>query len=257
MVEAAPTRPARLWPTPPPGVAADELVWAEVVAGGNYAHRALARGTHLRVTDLDGDGCAHLLVYNLLQPFERLNLADTVKVQWQVYPTVGHLLLSDQGRVLATITQDTGGRHDFIYGTSTEARNRERYGDGSAHGTSPAGRELFTLAAAKHGLGRRDLPPSVSFFKGVRIGDDGAPSFLGSAGAGASVTIRLELPAIVLIANTAHPLDPREEFSSTRLEVLAWGGLAARETDAEWHSTPEGRRAFVNTLDYLSARGIA
>ena len=36
-------------------------------------------------------------------------------------------------------------------------------------GPSPAGRELFTLAAAKHGLTKRDLPPSVSFFKGVRV----------------------------------------------------------------------------------------
>jgi urea carboxylase-associated protein 2 len=255
VVAAAPVRPASLWTSAAGDPAA--LVWAETVAGGNYSQRVLARGTELRLTDLDGDACAHVLVYNALQPFERLNVADTVKVQWQVYAGEGYQLLSDQGRVLATITADTSGQHDFLYGTSALAFNEERYGDGTAHGTSPAGRELFALAAAKNGLSRRDLAPSVSFFKGVLITEDGAPAFAGAAGAGSSVTIRFEMPAIVLVANTAHPLDPRAEFHSTPLEVVAWAGSPTRDTHELWNSTPERRRAFVNTNDYLTAQAIA
>lgn len=257
VVESAPVRPADRWPTLPDGIAADRLVWAETVAGGNYTHKVLARGTTLRLTDLAGDACAHLLVYNADQPFERLNVADTVKVQWQVYATVGQLLLSDQGRVLASITDDTSMRHDTVFGTSTAARNAERYGDGAPQGPSPAGRELFALAAAKNGLARQDLPPSVSFFKGVRIDEDGLPRFTGGARAGASVMLRIEIPAIVLIANAPHPLDPRETYNSTSLEVLAWRDRPTGEADPLWTATPEGRRAFVNTKDYLIARGIA
>ncbi|MDQ0372322.1 urea amidolyase associated protein UAAP1 [Cellulomonas humilata] len=255
-VATMPTRPARAFPTPPSEVDPASLVHAEVVAGGGYTHLAVARGTHVRLTDLQGDACAHVLAYRLDRPWERLNVADTVKVQWQVYLTAGHLLLSDQGRVLASIVGDTSGRQDALYGTTTRARNDERYGDGSAQGPTPAGRELFALAAAKHDLGRRDLPPSISFFQGVRIDADGRPVFEGSAGPGTAVTLRAEVPLLLLVANTAHPLDPRE-FVSTPLEVLAWTGSPTTDTDPLWDATPEGRRAFVNTQADLTARGIA
>jgi urea carboxylase-associated protein 2 len=255
-VPTMPVRPARDWPTPPSEVDPATLVHAEVVAGGGYTHLAVARGTLVRLTDLVGDACAHVLAYRLDRPWERLNVADTVKVQWQVYLTAGHLLLSDQGRVLASIVGDTSAHQDALYGTSSRARNEERYGDGSAHGPTPAGRELFALAAAKHDLARRDLPPSISFFQGVRIDDAGHPVFEGSAGPGASVTLRAEVPLLLLVANTAHPLDPRE-YVSTPLEVLAWRGDPTAETDPLWTATPEGRRAFVNTREDLTARGIA
>ncbi|MFD5799334.1 DUF1989 domain-containing protein, partial [Streptomyces diastatochromogenes] len=81
--EAMPVVPARDWPEPP--CEAGHLVWAETVAGGNYTHRVLARGTELRLTDVRGDACAHLLLYVADRPWERLNVADTVKVQWNAY----------------------------------------------------------------------------------------------------------------------------------------------------------------------------
>jgi len=217
----------------------------------------VSRGTNLRLTDIAGDACAHIVIYNAEAPFERLNVADTVKVQWQVYASKGYLLLSDQGRVLASLVADTSLHHDTIYGTSTKARNQKRYGSGEAFGPTPAGRELLTLAAAKNGLTRTDVPPSVSFFKGLRVDEAGAAVFTGGAGAGASVTLRFEMPAIVLIANTAHPLDPRADFVNTELEVVAWQDCATSPTDPLWSATPEGRRAFVNTNDYLAAKGRA
>jgi urea carboxylase-associated protein 2 len=257
LVADAPTVPASTWPAPPTGIDAERIVWAERVAGGGYAHRVLARGTTVRLTDLEGDACAHVLLYNADMPWERLNVADTVKVQWQVYSASGQLLLSDQARVLASVTGAGAGHHDAIYGTSTQARNEERYGDGAPEGPSPAGRELFVLAAAKHGLGRRDLPPSVSFFQGVRIDEAGRPHFEGSAGPGATVVLRTEMPVVLLVANTPHPLDPREDYVSTPLEVVAWRDDATGPDDPLWSATPEGRRAFENTHDYLRGRGLA
>jgi len=237
--DAMPTLPASAWPEPPDGVDPADLTWAETVAGGGYASKVLARGTTLRITDRDGDGCAHLLLYNADQPWERLNVADTVKIPWQAYLGAGHPLLSDQGRVLATIVADGPGQHDALCGTSA------------------AGRELQTLAAAKHGLEPRDVPPSLSFFKGIQVGTDGALDFLGSAGPGAAVELRIELPAIAILANVPHPLDPREEPAATTLELLAWRGEATRPADELWSSTPELERALLNTADYAAARGIA
>jgi urea carboxylase-associated protein 2 len=256
VVEAMPTLPASAWPAPPEGVASDALVWAEVVAGGNYTNKVVARGTEIRLTDLAGDACAHVLLFNADQPWERLNVADTVKVPWQAYLSAGHPLLSDQGRVLATVVVDDSGRHDALCGTTSQAANAARYGDGEAQGPSPAGRELLLLGALKHGLGARDVPPSLSFFQGVTVGDDGGMSFGGSAGAGRAVTLRAELPLIVLIANVPHPLDPRETYTCTSLEVLAWRAAPTAPDDPLWSATPEARRAYLNTMDYADARGI-
>ncbi|WP_182900278.1 urea amidolyase associated protein UAAP1 [Microbispora sp. H10830] len=247
--DTMPVLPASDWPTPPDGVDPADLVWAETVAGGGYTHKVLARGTELRLTDLAGDACAHLLLFVEGRPWERLNVADTVKVLWNAYLGEGHLLLSDQGRVLASVVADTSRRHDTMCGASTLRRNTERYGDGSPHGPAPAGRELFKLAAAKHGLQPRDLPPSISFFQGVRVGPDGGLTFTGSAGPGASVTLRAEMPLTVLIANTAHPVDPRPAYTCTPLEVLAWRSRPTGPGDPLWQAGPEGRRAFLNTAE--------
>ena len=255
--EAMPTLPASSWPDPPDGVDPAALTWAETVAGGGYSSKVLARGTTLRLTDLEGDACAHLLLYNADQPWERLNVADTVKIPWQAYLGEGHPLLSDQGRILGVIVGDSSGRHDALCGTTTLARNVERYGDGSPQGPSPAGRELQLLAAAKHGLGPRDIPPSVSFFQGVRVDSEGALRFEGSAGGGATVELRIEMPVIAIVVNVPHPLDPRASYTATTLELLAWRGDPTGPEDALWSQTPELERAFLNTADYCDARGIA
>jgi urea carboxylase-associated protein 2 len=246
-----PTVPATGAVDLPEGVAADDVVWDEAVAGGGYTHRRLARGTMVRLVDLDGDACANVVLHNAVEPAERLNVADTVKVQWQAYLGTGSLLLSDQGRVLASIVDDSSGAHDALCGSSTRRHNEQRYGDGSPHGPSPSARELFLLALAKHGLGTRDLPPTISFFKGTRVDADGGLTFVEGAGAGSSVTLRVELPLIFSIANTVHVLDPRPDYVVTRVRVTAWKGQATGRSDRAWSATPEGERAFLNVEEYM------
>lgn len=229
-------------PTGPDGV---ELTWADTIPGGRYATKVLARGTRLRLRDVDGSACANILLYRADAPWERLNAADTVKVPWQAYLGVGHPLLSDQGRVLATVVADSSRRHDALCGTTSVTTNTEKYGAGALHSASAAGRELFTVAAAKNGLEPRDLPPSISFFHGVRVEPDGTLVSTGSSGAGTEVDLLIHLPVIVLLANTAHPLDPAPSFATTPLDVLAWE--ATHELDDLPNSEPEYRRAVRNT----------
>src|SRR6267142_2038627 len=75
---AMPYLPASSTPYPPSGVDPETLTWAETVAGGNYTHKVLARGSRVRLADVTGEACAHVLFYNALEPWERLNVADTV-----------------------------------------------------------------------------------------------------------------------------------------------------------------------------------
>ena len=257
IANAMPYLPASSTPYPPPGVEAATLTWAETVAGGNYTHQVVARGTRIRLADVTGDACAHVLLYNALEPWERLNVADTVKIGWQAYLTTGHPLLSGDGRVLATIVADDSGQHDALCGTSTAAANQAKFGDSAPHGPSPSGRELFTLAAAKHGLAKRDLPPSISFFKGVRAAEDGSLTFTGSAGPGRTVDLLAELPLIILIANVPHPVDPRPAYTCGPLRVHAWRSAPTEPGDSRLDASPEARRAYLNTAGYLAARGLS
>jgi uncharacterized protein len=257
VADAMPYLPASSTPFPPPGISPDALTWAETVAGGNYTHKVVARGTRVRLEDVTGEACAHVLAYNALEPWERLNVADTVKIPWQAYLGTGHPLLSGDGRVLATIVADDSRNHDALCGTSTAKANQDRYGDSAPQGPSPSGRELLILAAVKHGLTPRDLPPSVSFFKGVRVKPDGGLTFEGTAGPGKFVELLAELPLIVLIANVPHPLDPRPLYTCGSLRVHAWKSKPTAPGDPRWDATPEALRCYLNTADYAAARGIA
>jgi uncharacterized protein len=96
----------------------------------------------------------------------------------------------------------------------------------------------------------------VSFFKGVCVSELGELDFAGPSDPGAYVELRMELPVIALIANTPHPLDPRLASGCTLLEVQAWRGTPTSEADHLWSHTPELKRAFLNTADYLRARGL-
>jgi len=235
----------------PAGVAPADLLWEETIAGGGYASRSLSRGSRLRLIDIEGDACASLLVFNAAMPSERLNIADTVKVQWNAYLGQGSLLLSDMGRVLASIVEDTAGTHDAFCGASNAVSNGCRYGDGSNFGAFPNARDRLLLGAAKHGLGRRDVHPCLNLFKGVRIAGDGTVEpQVGPFAPGRSVVLRAEMDVIVVIANCPHVLDARG-YSVTPLRATAWRGPVTAEGDPIRNATPEGLRAFLNTEDMV------
>ncbi|GGB74982.1 urea amidolyase associated protein UAAP1 [Blastomonas aquatica] len=251
VVEAMPVLPPAASDLPE-GVSSDDLVWEETIAAGGYATRRLARGSRLRLIDTKGDACAALLLFNAEMPTERLNVADTVKVQWNAYLGAGKLLLSDMGRVVMSILEDDAGTHDAFCGTSNAATNAAKYGDGSNSGPHPNGRDRFLLGVAKHGLQRRDVHPCINLFKGAKIAADGAivPD-VGPFAPGRSLTLRAEMDVIVVIANVPHVLDPRDTYTVTPLRATAWRGAVTAQDDAIRNATPEGQRAFLNVEDYF------
>lgn len=237
----------------PEGVEAANVVWDETIGSGGYAARAIDRGTRVRLTDLRGDACANVLAYHARRPTERLNVADTVKVQWQAYLGAGTLLLSDMGRVLLSIVADSCGRHDALCGASNAARNETKYASGGVHGKFPDARDRFAVALAKFGLDRRDIVPNVNFFKHVRVEEDGTLRFDDTPAPtpDAYVELLAELPVILVVANTPHVLDPRSEYSVTELRITAWTDAPTTRADPRWSSSPEAERAFLNTEDVL------
>jgi urea carboxylase-associated protein 2 len=230
--------------------APDGLIWDETIAGGGYTSRRIARGTRLTLTDRDGDACASILLFNAECPVERLNVADTIKVQWNAYLGPGKLLLSDMGRVMAAILMDDAQTHDAFCGASNAASHARKYGKAGNFGPHPSARERFLIAAAKYGLGRRDVHPCVTLFKAVRIDGDGVThAELGPFPPGRSLTLRAEMDMILILANCPHVLDQRP-YSVTPLRIIAAAGPATADDDAIRTASPEGLRAYLNTEDY-------
>jgi hypothetical protein len=92
------------------------------------------------------------------------------------------------------------------------------------------------------------------------VDSDGALQWQGSAGAGASVDLLLHVDAIVSLANTAHPLDPRSEFTCSPLRIHAWPAVGDLDLLVAGQLVgplpPEHRQAVANTDADLIARGV-
>jgi len=251
-IEAMPTLPPSEARDLPAGVAADDMLWEETIGAGGYAAKRLNRGARLRLVDLRGDACASMLVFNAENPVERLNVADTVKVQWNAYLGQGRLLLSDMGRVMMSLLEDGAETHDAFCGASNAASNARQYGAGDNWGPHPNARDRFSLALAKFGLGRKDIHPCINWFKGVKIDSDGAvETQVGPYPPGRTLTLRAEMDVIVVLANCPHVRDPRPDYSVTPLRVSAWRGPVTPKDDPIRNATPEGLRAFLNVEDYF------
>ena len=253
--DSMPTVPATAAADRPAGVQAEAMLWDETIAPGGYAAKRLDRGARLRLVDLEGDACVSMLLFNAERPVERLNVADTLKVQWNAYLGAGRLLLSDMGKVLASVLEDTSGTHDAFCGASNAASNAatnaSKYGDGDNWGPHPNARDRFLLAAAKFGLGRKDVHPCINWFKGVTILPDGATRLVSARCPGQFVTLRAEMDVIVMLANCPHVLDARPDYTVTPVRALAWRGPETSADDAIRNATPEGLRAFLNVEEDL------
>jgi urea carboxylase-associated protein 2 len=255
---AAPTqRTIPAWTTDdlPPGVAPGDVRWDETVGAGRYATHELPRGAVLRIADADGDACVHLVVHHARATAERLNVADTVKVQWQAYLGLGAVLLSDMGRALMTIVADTSTRHDALCGATSATVGATRYGATGIHSAAPTVRQLLTVGAAKHGLTARDLPPGINLFKSVRVADDGTLRLDGAPRPGTAVELRADLDVVVMVANVPHPLDDRPTYTSSTVRLTAWAADHPGRDDPWRTSSPERQRAYENGDDFLAGRG--
>src|ERR1700716_4497606 len=145
-------------------IAPDKCIGREQVRAGGYATVRLRRGEALRIIDDSGRSSVSLIGWREEDTSERINCADTVKVQWSAAISKGRVILSDMGRVLLSLVEDTSGAHDLLVGGSTPASALAAYG-----ATSRNTHENFLSAAAKIGLGLRDIPPCVTFFAPVSL----------------------------------------------------------------------------------------
>jgi urea carboxylase-associated protein 2 len=231
--------------TPPNGapIVPDRVLGREQVPAGWYATVRLRRGEALRVVDDSGRASVSLIGWREEDTSERINCADTVKVQWSAAISRGRVLLSDMGRVLLSLVEDTSGAHDLLVGGSTPASTRGAFGEATRNT-----HENFLAAAAKIGLGLRDIPPCVTFFAPVSLDANGR--FLWAAGRkrpGDFVDLRAEMNLVLVLSNCAHPLDPTRPAAADPITLIRHRAPPPRHDDPCRTISPEIVRAFEFT----------
>lgn len=188
-------------PSPRPAPVPAAVLWTEIIPGGWYWTCHLAKGEVLRLQAQALGSSLSLAAWSAADTSERMNLPDTVKVQWTTELRKGRVIFSDMGRVMLSITEDTSGAHDALTG-----------GAGVSGAGTPGARNTrdnMVLAAGKLGLDRRDLPALMTFFAPVRV--DAAGRFFWNAAllSGTDwVDLRAEMDLLLALSNTRHPLDP-------------------------------------------------
>jgi urea carboxylase-associated protein 2 len=232
-----------------PEVLAEAMVLErDEIPGGWYWTARLARGQSLRIVNSQGTPGVSVTLWNADDPSERFNHGDTVKLQWTVRLGRGKLLMSDMGRVLAAITDESDALHDPVLGGSTPQSNARKYGDASLRNAQ----ENFALAAGKHGLSARDIGSVINFFAPIVTDEAGNFSWQeGGIRAGDRVDLRAEMNLIVAVSNTPHPLSPGVTYRAEPVQVVRWRSAAPAADDFCRGATQEAVRAFENTAAYF------
>lgn len=223
------------------------IIHRETIPAGWYWTTRLDRGDTLRIVNTSGTSSVSLQAWNAADPSERLNYADTIKVQWAARLQKGRVLLSDMGRALLGITEDTSAAHDALVGGSTAATNQAKFGEGPFRNT----RDNFILAAAKLGLDRRDVHSCISLFAPVAIDANG--SFFWSEQRrekGDFVDLRTEMDLLVALSNCPHPLDPAKSYPQGSVDIVRYRAGAVAADDLCRTATAEAVRAFENNALY-------
>ncbi|GEM44772.1 urea amidolyase associated protein UAAP1 [Deinococcus cellulosilyticus] len=230
----------------------EKMLFEEIVPGGNHWSGVLRRGTHMRLTDLEGGANVTFLVYNREEKLERYNMPDTLKGQHTAFLTTGNVLYSDMGRVLCSITGDSVGWHDTLCGMSDARLIRELYGErnfqeyrNDMHRNAKDG---ILIELGKWGLGKRDLVAPVNFFSKVSTDEAGNLIFNeGHSRAGDHVDLRFDMEVLVVLSTAPHPLDTRPTYSPAAVKLTVWKGELAAEDDVCRTHCEQNARAFINT----------
>ncbi len=236
--------PPEASPLPAAPLAAGSIIASETVAGGWYWSTLLRKGEALRIAQPSGPVSVALVCWNARDTSERLNLPDTVKVQWDTRIQKGRVLFSDMGRVLLSITEDSsGGAHDVLLGGSTAAANTVRYPGATTRNT----RDNLVLAAGKLGLSRRDIPMALTLFAPVRVSDDDGhfawrPELLNGSD---YVDLRAEMDLLIAVSTAPHPLDPSPGYAPNPVEITRYRASVAGD-DLSRTATAEAMRGFAN-----------
>ncbi|HPU21810.1 MAG TPA: DUF1989 domain-containing protein [Thermoclostridium caenicola] len=234
--------------------------WSKTLRPGEKWSGHIGRSKYIRFIAKGPDANVSMLLYNMYDTSEKYSMPDTLKAQFTAYLTKGNVLMSDNGRVLASIVEDSLGWHDTISGYTTRAMTDEKYGittfQTARNDFLRCGEENFKVELIRNNLSARDLVPCVNLFSKVYVEEDGSMHYAyGHCREGSTVTPRTEMDVLIILSNTPNPLNASTVYPAVPVEIQVYDAPAADLLDECVNHRPENYRAFENTWDYYSLLG--
>jgi urea carboxylase-associated protein 2 len=229
-----------------------KILFEETVPGGGMWSFVLRRHLTLRITDIEGGANVGLMAWQFENPLNRLNLPDTLKAQYTAKLTRGHVLMSDMGNALLSITADTIGWHDPLGGHGNAALVKKKYGEATyqekRNDWYRNAHDNFLIELGKYGLGKRDLVANVNFFGRVDVNADGKMHFHpANSKAGSYVDLRAEMNVLVVLNTCQHPLDPNPKYAPKPVRLSIRQTAPPGKNDFCRNFRKENQRSFILT----------
>ena len=200
-----------------PGV----VVYAAIVPARAPWSRVVARGETLRIIDLEGNQAVDCLLYNAHDLAERYSAPETMVQQRSIFLAKGTALLSSEGNVMMTITEDLCGHHDTIGGACSQESNTLRYGHHTKH--QHACVDNFLHEHALRGGGKRDMVSNINWFMYVPVEADGSLGIVdGLSAPGKFLDLRAEMDTLVVVSNCPQINNPCNAFHPTPVRMVVY-----------------------------------
>ncbi|WP_304187861.1 urea amidolyase associated protein UAAP2 [Phenylobacterium aquaticum] len=194
----------------------------QVVAARAPWDAIVRKGQTLRIVDLEGNQAVDFLMYALADDAERYSAQDTMAAQGNIFLRTGSVLLSNEGRAMATVTGTSVAYHDTIGGACSCESNTLRYGHHTK--SQHACVENFLQANARHGRGKRDMVSNINWFMNVPVEADGALGIVdGISAPGLFVDMRAEMDLVAIVSNCPQINNPCNGFNPTPVRMIIAG----------------------------------
>ena len=149
-----------------------------------------------------------------------------MREQGAAYISTGTKVISNEGRVMLTVTADSCGRHDTSAGACSCESNTVRFGHHTRY--MHACRDNFLLEVSKYGMSKRDIVGNINFFMNVPISPNGSMTIDdGISAPGDHVEMLAEMDVLCVISNCPQINNPCNGFDPTPIRVLVWDDEAA------------------------------
>lgn len=133
----------------------------------------LDAGQRLRVIDPEGQQVSDMVLFNQMDPAERLSSGKTLDFEETLLITEGHHLWSNRSEQMMKILRDTNGRNDFLLAPCSQATFEIMYGYVGDH---PSCQDNLAYHLRAYDISPDDIPVAFNIFMNVQFAPDGSLS---------------------------------------------------------------------------------
>ena len=193
----------------------------EIIPPRSAVAFVLHQGDRVKITDLQGEQVADFICFNLHDRKEYLSSGRTLDYAETIFLTSGHFFYSNRSRVMAEMSADTVGRHDFLLTPCSADTFRIIYGHKHPH------RGCFgnlCEALAPYGIAPDEIPVTFNIFMHVTVdGSSGKLSVLPpKSKAGDHVVMEAKMDLVVGLTACSAEMSNNYSFKPIGFEIVVY-----------------------------------